>query len=339
MGRGLMLFLFVICLCCSASSAALKNIDDQILLWGEFLITSEKCWPEVFEDLDEDENLAYIKEKIWADPMYIKGTDTKNPYLYIGKRGCLLHPLLMTDGTWRMKALSYYNPFSFIKTLWSFRSEEWKSDQHLISYVLNPFFIADDQYNISQIVEYYPALTAFVINGKEFWNFEEEGLYKSMYVDDKGVLQYYLYTDNEVIMQMPNDLIQKKLVINTLDDLLNTLKTKFYGFKESNGYTNCRNQPPSGMKANDAQCKFLTADTGTSPNQFGGGVIAFRRVIVRYLKEDVITAFLDYANTKVENNIQMTYLEFFLWLAMRSYRERITFQFKRVAGYSDSRNL
>lgn len=275
-----------------------------------------------------------------------KGGNTSNAL-------CVLHPLFLTDKTFRNNALMAYSPTQMINAAKNIASGTYQlpgmdlvaQDPILANMILNPWFVSDDPFNSRQYVLYNDNLTSFTLNNTVFNNFTATGLKLGVYTDPKtSHVHFYFYLDNNVIMELPIQLYLQKLPpdqqneikvkeygivkslkvtpinITTLDELKRVLEDKFYRFAMSIG-DSCNGLDPRHQQGADSKCKFFPADA------LGALVTTFKRVIAINLPENVRADFINYVQGKIDSSSQLDYLEFFLWLAMLSVRDKVTYTF------------
>jgi hypothetical protein len=298
---------------------------------------------------------------------------------------CALHPLMLTDKEFRANTLTLYGgPTKILTSIKKFYDGVWKvpdkglieADPVLSTMVLNPWYTSDDVYFTPVKVEYTTDLSTFIVDGKKLVGLKATGLNLSWgesvinYNDVKlekckgpdlakcevnpstcdcklqNVRQYYLYIDNNLVIELPIQLylgkegkktenIQIKvggkmknkaiepLQIKTIDDLDTIIEDKFFKFKYKIG-DKCEKLVDKKFNSYDEFCKFFKWDG------LEGIVITLRRILVIHLPSDVIDKYIDRVDKKVNRTIQVNYLEFFLWLACKSYRDKISYYFKPV---------
>ena len=284
-----------------------------------------------------------------GDPVYENQGGTYSDLL------CPLNSLLITDPEFREKTLKIYSPSKMANAIYNIASNNWvlpntniiAKDQVLAGMVINEWYTSDDALNARKTIEYNSDLSSFTIDGINYNNFSNSGLNLSQYKDSKGIIVFYLYMDNNVIIELPIQLYISKLSenqrgnqkvkvkgvfrtvnvdpidIQSIDDLKNLLDEKFYKFKDSS-HKSCMGLNPDGQKENDEYCKFFNV------NGLNGLIIALKRVIVVNLPENINSDYISYIEKKISLGQTLTYLEFFLWLAMLSYRDSITYDFKLI---------
>ena len=271
---------------------------------------------------------------------------------------CALNPLMLTDKEYKNSVLNIYNVNKMSNAVKNLNNGTWKlpgkdiieKDSILANMILNPWYTADDPYNTIQDVYYTFDLSNFMIDGNRIYvKSENRGMNLGWYdkIDSKQITNrsYYLYTDNKIIINLPislymgkyqssigdlkiqikgkkmktEELGSKPVVINTVSELKKLLEDTFYKFKEKNGDL-CKNLNSSDQQKYDSTCKFFP-DIG-----LGGLVTVLRRIIVIHLPSTVIDEFIsNFEITMYYMNVD--YLEFFLWMAMKSHRDKITYNF------------
>jgi hypothetical protein len=270
---------------------------------------------------------------------------------------CIFNPLFLTDVEFRESALMLYTPSqiitAFIKILnGSYQlpsSSLIQQDPVLANMILNPWFTSDTPFNVTEKITYNKSLNSFVLNGEEYNNFSNSGINLSSYVDKKTrETNYYLFMDNKVILELPIQLYIQKLPaelrgnqkvksggvwktvnvdpinIVTVDNLHTVLEHDFYQFKDRSGFKTCQNRDSKEQKDVDSTCKFFSADS------LSGLIVALKRILVINLPDNVIADYIEYVNIKISNGTRITYMEFFLWLAMKSHRDKVTYDFQMI---------
>ena len=279
----------------------------------------------------------------------------KGKYNY---RYCVLNPLMLTDKNYRNGVLHTYGVNKMIDAIKKLNSSTLKlpgkdiieKDPILANMILNPWYTSDDPYNTIRNITYTYDLSTFIINGDRVnLRKESKGMNLGWYdkIDAKQNINrsYYLYTDNKIIINLPisfylgkyqssigdlnvkvngkvtnaNDLGSKPINVETVSDLKKLLEDTFYKFKEKNNDL-CKNLNTEQQQKNDSVCKFFP-DIGLS-----GLVTVLRRIIVIHLPSSVIDDFISNFE-KDMYYMNVDYLEFFLWLAMKSHRDNITYNF------------
>lgn len=271
---------------------------------------------------------------------------------------CALNPLMLTDKEYKKNVLNIYDVNKMINAVKNLNNGTWKlpgkdiieKDNILANMILNPWYTSDDPYNTTQNVYYTSDLSNFMINNNSInVKSENRGMNLGWYdkIDSKQNTNrsYYLYTDNKIIINLPislymgkyqssigdleikingkksrvDELGSKAIVINTVSDLKKLLEETFYKFKEKIGDT-CKNLDTGGQKEKDSICKFFPS------NGLGGFITVLKRIIVLHLPSTVIDDFIsEFESSMYYMNVD--YLEFFLWMAMKSYRDEITYNF------------
>ena len=166
----------------------------------------------------------------------------------------------------------------------------------------------------------------------------------------QSVRQHYLYMDNNLIITLPmqlylgkeqaktaqkievkvggkkKELTLEPIQIKTLADLDQVLQKRFFEFKRVIG-RDCNNISASQQKAYDAKCKFFNSTSVASQESLSGLIVVLRRILVLHLPETVINEYVTRVEDRISKNKQLNYLEFFLWLACLSFRDKITYKF------------
>lgn len=295
---------------------------------------------------------------------------------------CAFNPLMISDPNFREQALTLYGgPGKLIQSFQKFFNGDWvlpdqnmlKNDLPLSSMILNSWYTSDDAYFTPVQVDFSTDLSTFKIGPHKFIGMNPDGLYLSWsdqymnYNDEKlrqckateikecenspatckcklqTVRQYYLYTDNRLIIELPMQLYLGKeggaakqieikvggkkqtrtiepLKIETLTQLKSLIEDRFYAFKANVG-TKCNNVSAKDQKAYDSQCKFFTSEA------LSGLVTVFRRILVIHLPSSVIDAFIEDVDTKISKNKKLSYLQFFIYLSCTSYRDKLKYVF------------
>jgi hypothetical protein len=280
---------------------------------------------------------------------------------------CPFHPLIVTDKKFRDKVLAGYGPDKMLTALKNIITGVWKlpdpnlikKDPILATMILNPWYIADDANNTVETIEYPPTLDSFVYQDKIYSNFIENGIFVDQYTNIKGEKFYYYYMDNDILIDLPSQLyigktsgvvsqetlikiegkIDKRVVtgikISNLEEFNREITARFYKFLDIKSYTQskankCKNVNPSDQQKADPVCKFFPAEMSGTPPQSGldGIIIALRRVVVVNIDDNIIDDYIESIDKKIRENHQLTYLEFFMWLSMKSKRDKITYKFK-----------
>lgn len=283
-----------------------------------------------------------------GDPLFINNEGIYNDSL------CILNPLLITDDGFRESALSLYSPDKLLLSLKNIYNGVWtvpstkiiNQDPILANMILNPWFSSDDSFNSYKSVFFNNTINSFTIDNVQYNNIDNSGINLSSYLDKNGIEQYYLFIDNNVIIELPVQLyignlrleeqqtpqtvsvngVSKVLKltpikISFLSELLTILDEKFYKFRDNFSKT-CIRLNVTNQEENDNTCKFFTKET------ISGIVVVLKRIIVVPMNNDIVVS--DYITRIEEKNSKgskINYLEFFLWLAMKSYRDNITYNF------------
>lgn len=310
------------------------TVYTSIQAQADQLISNNQC-----DDVDNDGNNYF--------------NTPSHPGTYDSKL-CLLNPLMLSDKEFRDSILSIYGPKKIVTAITNLTTGAWtfpstsliQKDQTLSNMILNPWFTADDALNAHKLVTYSKTLNSFTIDGKTYNNFNNSGLNLSSYVDSvTGNAHYYLFMDNNVVIELPIQLYIENLTpaqqgnqkvkvngvfktlnvppinITSIDDLKTVLSDKFYNFLDTTGNT-CKSLNLDGQKANDNYCKFFTSDS------LSGLVVVLKRIIVVPMNNPIVIAdYITYVEQQISNSSRITYLEFFLWLAMKSHRDSITYDF------------
>jgi hypothetical protein len=296
---------------------------------------------------------------------------------------CAFHPLMLTDSEFREKALALYDTSKMFTSIKNFFNGTWRlPDQNLIkadpilsTMILNPWYTSDDVFYTQNTIQYTFDLKTFIVDGKAFFSFDNDGLYSSFYRENinankdtktkcspkdtfvcedspglcncqyEDVEVYYLYMDNRILIELPMQLYlgqipdsqTKKIEIKVsgkkqeaniepfrvtkLEDLEDLLTKRFYQFKDKIK-TNCDLVSSKDQKAYDSECKFFQSDA------LAGLVIALKRIIIINIPESVRDAWIKKVDDKINMDTSLSYLEFFLWLAAKSHRYQITYNFQ-----------
>lgn len=162
---------------------------------------------------------------------------------------------------------------------------------------------------------------------------------------------YYLYTSNDNIIELPmrlymgkvdekdaktikikkggksQDKIIQPLKVKTVENLERVLMENFFEFrkglkKDTNGLTDCEGLILKSQKAYDSKCKFFGSDA------LEGLVTALRRIIVINISEEAARGYKEKVDKIISLNKTLNYLQFFLWLAIRSQFEKLSFVFR-----------
>lgn len=295
---------------------------------------------------------------------------------------CAFNPLMISDPNFREQAITLYGgPGKLIQSFWKFLDGTWKlpdqnmlkNDLALSTMIINPWYTSDDAYFTPVQVDFSTDLSTFKIGPNKFIGMNADGLYlswtdKYMNYNEKElreckptektqcesspatcnckfdtIRQYYLYTDNRLIIELPMQLylgreggaakqIEIKvggkkqtrtiqpLKIETVAQLNSLIEDRFYAFKAAVGIK-CNNVSEKDQKAYDSQCKFFTSEA------LSGLVSVFRRILVIHLPSSVIDGYIEQVETKIKKNKKLSYLQFFIYLSCTSYRDKITYQF------------
>ena len=298
---------------------------------------------------------------------------------------CAFNPLMISDPNFREQAITLYGgPGKLIESFGKFLNGTWKlpdqnmlkNDLPLSSMIINPWYTSDDAYFTPVQVEFTPDLSTFKVGANKFVGMKPDGLYMSWFdkymnynkrklreckftemkeCEDSPstcdckfdtIRQYYLYTDNRLIIELPMQLYLGKegkagqeidikisgvktkrrvepLKIETVAQLNSLIENRFYAFKAVVG-TKCNNVLEKDQKAYDSACKFFTSDA------LSGLVTVFRRILVIHLPPSVIDAFIQQVETQISKNKQLSYLQFFIWLSCTSYRDKIKYIFTPI---------
>jgi hypothetical protein len=313
---------------------SIYNAYNTIQAQTDLLINNNQC-----DDVDDDGNNYF---------------DTPSHPGTYDARLCSFNPLMLSDKDFRDNILSLYGPNKIVTAIKNLTTGAWnypstsliQKDPVLSKMILNSWFTADDALNTHKTVYYSKTLNSFSIDGIEYNNFDNSGLNLSSYTDPKsGKTNYYLYMDNNVMIELPIQLYIQNLPqeqrgnqkvkvngvfktlnvppinITNINDLKSVLSDKFYNFIDNNKNT-CKQLNPDGQKNNDNICKFFASDS------LSGLVIALKRILVVPMNNPIVVAdYINYVDTQISNSSRITYLEFFLWLAMKSHRDSLTYDF------------
>ena len=102
---------------------------------------------------------------------------------------CVFHPLMISDSEFREKALTLYDTSKIFTSIKNFFNGTWRlPDQNLIktdpvlsTMILNPWYTSDDVFYTPNTIQYTYDLKTFIVDGKEFYSFENDGLYSSFF--------------------------------------------------------------------------------------------------------------------------------------------------------------
>lgn len=299
---------------------------------------------------------------------------------------CAFHPLMISDPMFKEQALTLYGgPGKLIQSFWKFLNGTWKlPDQNMLkidpplsSMIINPWYTSDDAYFTPVTVDFSTDLSTFKIGPNKFIGMNPDGLYLSWSEEEmnynntklqkcKGidltncekspatcdckfqkVIQYYLYTNNRIIIELPmqlylgnqdekvakdisikvNGVVKTRriepLKIETLAKLKQVIEAKFYAFKDEMKVAKitCDKISEKDQKKYDSACKFFTSDS------LSGLVTVFRRILVIHLPNSVIDAYIEEVQTLINKNKKLSYLQFFIYLSCTSYRDKIKYIF------------
>ncbi|NBP15816.1 hypothetical protein EBU95_15740 [bacterium] len=250
---------------------------------------------------------------------------------------CVFHPLLITDSDFRNRVIEKYGISEVIKAIGYLYDGSWTRtpppDPYLKYMVMNPWYISDEKNFVTEIVYYASDLTSFEYKGLTFSAFRgDDGLYISKYTDPESKNVYwYMYIDFSIMMKIRKDIVEGALKITSANDVESALMNRFYEFYRNNLRVNtCDNLDPTGQDKVVKQCLFFNPKTDKTPESFTGLVIALRRVIVVALDSAVIEEYIQKINAKLDKNQNISRMEFFMWLAMKSHRDSIKFKFKTL---------
>jgi hypothetical protein len=312
-------------------------INQGLVEQSTYLVNNNQC-------LDTDAN---------GNPIFISNQGA------VDDRLCIFNSLLISDPVFRESVLSLYSPGKMLLAIENLSSGKWpypstklvQEDPILSTMILNQWFSSDDALNSHRNVMFSNTLNFFVVDGKTYSNFDNSGLNLSSYIDKNGNPIFYIFMDNNVVIELPIQLFiynlpveQQKnqrvkikgiwkilnvppIKITDVESLKSILTDKFYNFKDTQTdgsfRKSCLGLNPDEQKQNDNNCKFFTSDS------IGGIVTVLKRVVVVPMQNDAIVSdYISYVENKVINFQQITLLEFFLLLAMKSHRDSITYDFK-----------
>ena len=248
---------------------------------------------------------------------------------------CVFHPLFVSDDDFRNRVIEKYDIGKFIKAIGYLYDGTWTRtpapDGYLKYMVMNPWYISDEKSFVQEFVYYATDLTSFEYNGLTFSAFKgDDGLYISKYTDQESKLVYwYMYIDFSIMLKIRKDIVEGTLKINNANDVESALMERFYEFYRNNIRVNtCDNLDPKGQDAVVKQCLFFNPKTDKTPESFTGLVTALRRIIVVALEASVINEYITRIDNKLQRNQNISRMEFFMWLAMKSQRDSVKFKFK-----------
>ena len=159
---------------------------------------------------------------------------------------------------------------------------------------------------------------------------------------------HYLYIDSTLLVELPaqfylgkipdsqtkrvkvkiygkeKELDIKPLRIETLKDMEDLVFTRFYDFEQKMRVDNfsCDDLIAADQKKYDSRCKFFES------NALAGLIVALRRLIIINIPESVRDDWIKKVDDLNNRGQQLNYFEFFLWLAAKSHRDKITYEFK-----------
>jgi hypothetical protein len=296
---------------CIVVSVFIFNIYKRFLNHTQHIVNIDQCDPEVY-DQRRDEKKQY-KQLL-----------------------CMLHPLMVTDVKFRNGVLKKYNLPKAFRALKYLYNGTWTQDPapdpYLKYMVMNPWYISDTKNNTTEFIFYSNDISSFTYNSKTFSNFNEDGLYLSFFKDDTNFVRWYIYIDISILMEIRKEIVEKSVEIKTADDLDRILLSKFYKFARDNIYhqQTCANNDPQQQEKNVKTCLFFNPDVPSKKitESFSGLVVALKRVIVVALSENVINEYIAKIDEKIRLGTNLRRIEFFMWLALKSHRDSITFKFK-----------
>lgn len=249
---------------------------------------------------------------------------------------CMLHPLMVTDKNFRNTVIKKYKLPKIVSALKYLYNGTWTNnpppDPYLKYMIMNPWYISDDKYNTNEDIFYSNDISSFKYNSQIFRNFIEDGLYLSFFTDDKNFVRWYIYIDMSIMMEIRKEIVEQSVEIKSADDLERVLLHKFYKFAKDNFYHHqtCANNSPDQQDLNVQKCLFFNPDVPSKgiSESFSGLVIALKRVIAVALSENVVNEYIEKIDTKIRLSQNLRRIEFFMWLALKSHRDSVTFKFK-----------
>jgi hypothetical protein len=297
----------VICIIvCIVLSLYLHNFYNNLIDHTNYIIEIGKCDPDVYENYNQ---------------------------LF-----CMLHPLVVTDKQFRNTVIKKYNLSKTMSALGYLYNGTWKDnpapDPFLKYMIMNPWYISDDKYNTIENVFYANNLSFFRYNSKIYNNFIEDGLYLSFFYENNNIIRWYIYIDMSIMMEIRKEIVEKSVEIKTANDLEQVLLKKFYKFAKEDFYyyQTCSNNTPEQQDLNVKKCLFFNPDVPSKGinESFSGLVIALKRVIAVALSENVVNEYIEKVDNKIKLGQNLRRIEFFMWLALKSHRDSITFKFKSM---------
>uniref|UniRef100_A0A6C0H7V5 Uncharacterized protein n=1 Tax=viral metagenome TaxID=1070528 RepID=A0A6C0H7V5_9ZZZZ len=250
---------------------------------------------------------------------------------------CVFHPLFVSDEDFRNSVIQNYDVGKVFKAIGYLYDGSWTRtpapDGYLKYMVMNPWYISDEKNFVQEFVYYDPDLTLFEYKRFTFSAFKgDDGLYISKYTDPESKNVYwYMYIDFSIMMKIRKDIVEGTLKINNANDVESALLNRFYEFYRNNLRVNtCDNLDRAGQDKVVKQCLFFNPKTDKTPESFTGLVIALRRIIVVALEAPVIDEYITRIDTKLNKSQNISRMEFFMWLAMKSHRDSIKFKFKTL---------
>lgn len=251
---------------------------------------------------------------------------------------CVFHPLLVTDADFRGRVIERYGISEAVQAIRYLYDGSWTKtpapDPYLKFMVMNPWYISDDKNFVEEIVYYATDLTSFEYKGLTFSAFRgDDGLYISKYTDpDSKVVYWYMYIDFSIFLKIREDIVKGTLKVTSANDIESAILQRFYEFYRNNiRIGKCDNLDRQGQDKVVKDCLFFNPKTDKTPESFTGLVIALRRIIVVALDASVIDEYITRIDNKISQNQNISRIEFFMWLAMKSQRDSVKFRFKDLS--------
>jgi len=250
---------------------------------------------------------------------------------------CVFHPLIVTDADFRGRVIEKYGISEVIKAMRYLYDGTWiktpAPDPYLKFMVMNPWYISDEKNFAEKIVYYAQDLSSFEYEGVTFSAFRgDDGLYTSRYTDPQSKITYwYMYIDFSIFLKIREDIVKGTLKVTSANDIESALMERFYEFYRKNIRLNrCDNLDAQGQEKVVRECLFFNPETEKTPESFTGLVISLRRIIVVALDNSVIDEYITRINDTIDRNQNISRMQFFMWLAMKSQRESIKFKFRNI---------
>jgi hypothetical protein len=251
---------------------------------------------------------------------------------------CVLHPLFVTDATFRNNVIAKYDLTKLIKAIGYLYDGSWTNtpapDGYLKFMVMNPWYISDEKNFTKDIVYYAADLTTFEYNGIPFSAFSgEDGLYLSKYIDPEVKITYwYLYIDFSILINIRTDIVKGDLVVKSANDVDTALMQRFYEFYRNNLRIGaCENLLPKAQQTVAQKCLFFNPKTDKTPESFSGLIKVLRRIIVVALEDNLINDYISQIDKKISEHQTISRMQFFMWLAMKSQRDSVKYEFLPIS--------